>query len=169
MARLKRSGEVQVDTAATPEQVWSLLADIGRAGDWSHETTGGDWLDGATSAAPGARFKGRNRNGRLRWARTCEIVTAEPPGELSWRTVPTALYPDSTLWRYRIEPVAGGSRITQSFEVLKLSPLLERLFAMVIPAHQDRTAKLIEDLQHLGEVAASRAPQVGRPDAAPAP
>jgi hypothetical protein len=53
--------------------------------------------------------------------------------------------------------------------VLKLSPLLERLFAMVIPAHQDRTAKLIEDLQHLGEVAASRAPQVGRPDAAPAP
>ena len=154
MGTLPKSGMVEVTTAATPEQVWPLLADITRAGEWSHENKGGDWIDGATTAVPGARFQGRNKNGRMKWTRTSEVLVADEPRAISWRTIPTWKYPDSTRWTYEIEPTAEGSRITQRFEVLKINPIIDRIFYALIPAHRDRTAALEGDLRALGEVAA---------------
>lgn len=161
MGTLPKSGSVAVEVAATPEQVWALLADVTRAGEWSHETQGGEWLDGASAAAPGARFKGRNRNGRTRWSRVCEVLTAESPRTISWRTVPTRLYPDSTVWTYELTPTDQGCRITQRFEVLKLNPVFDRLFYAIIPAHRDRSAALAEDVRRIGEVAGRVAEPAG--------
>ena len=157
MGTLPRTGIAEVTASASPEQIWDLLADITRAGEWSHETRGGVWLDGATTATLGARFKGLNGQGRQRWTRVCEIVVADRPHQLSWRTVPSHLYPDSTQWTYEITPVDGGTRITQRFEVLKLHPIIDRIFYALIPAHRDRTAALRGDLEHLAEVAAGAA------------
>ena len=61
MGTLKRSGRVEAVTDATPEQVWAVVADVTRVGEWSHECKVGVWADGATSARPGARFRGSNR------------------------------------------------------------------------------------------------------------
>jgi uncharacterized protein YndB with AHSA1/START domain len=155
MGTLPRTGQTEVEAAATPEQVWALLADVTRTGEWSHETQGGEWLDGASGAAPGARFRGRNRNGRTRWSRVCEVLAADAPRAISWRTVPSRLYRDSTVWTYELTPTADGCRITQRFEVLRLGPVLDRLFYAAIPAHRDRTVALAEDIRHLGEVAAA--------------
>jgi hypothetical protein len=138
---------------ATPEQVWAVLADVTRTGEWSHETEGSEWLDGDTTAAAGARFRGRNRNGRQRWSRVCEMLTVGAPSVISWRTVPSRIYPDSTRWTYEITAVDGGCRITQTFEVLKLNPILDRLFYALIPAHRDRSAALADDVRNLGAVA----------------
>ena len=103
---------------------------------------------------PGARFRGRNRAGWARWSRTCEIVTADPPRQIVWRTVPTLLFPDSTQWRIRLEPTRDGrTLITQSFTVLRAPWLLDRLYARLIPAHQDRDARLAEDLARVGAAA----------------
>jgi hypothetical protein len=154
MGTLPRTGTVEVTASASPEQIWDLLADITRAGAWSHETRGGVWLDGATTATLGVRFKGLNGKGRQRWTRVCEIVVADHPHLLAWRTVPSRLYPDSTQWTYEITPVNGGTRITQRFEVLKLHPIIDRIFYLLIPAHRNRTAALRGDLQHLAEAAA---------------
>ena len=46
--------------------MWEVVRDVGRVGEWSHECTGIAWLGGATGAAPGARFRGRNRCSRSR-------------------------------------------------------------------------------------------------------
>ena len=74
-----RTGEVTVHIDAPPEQVWSLLADIERMGEWSPECYRVNWLGGATSPAqPGARFKGWNKSGLLRWSMPCEVKAAEP-------------------------------------------------------------------------------------------
>jgi uncharacterized protein YndB with AHSA1/START domain len=154
MGTLPRSGSVEVEVNATPEQVWTLLADVTRAGEWSHETQGGEWLNGHSGATPGARFRGRNRNGRTKWSRVCEVMAADVPQVISWRTVPTRLYPDSTVWTYELTPTERGCRITQRFEVLKLNPVLDRLYYAVIPGHRDRSAALADDLRRLGEVAA---------------
>jgi uncharacterized protein YndB with AHSA1/START domain len=158
MGTLPRTGQVEVEVSATPEQVWALLADVTRAGEWSHETQGGEWLDGASGAEPGARFRGRNRNGRTRWSRVCEVVTADAPRAISWRTVASRLYRDSTVWTYELAPTADGCRITQRFEVVRLGPVFDRLFYAAIPAHRDRTAALAEDVRRLGAVAADRQP-----------
>lgn len=155
MGRLPRTGSVEVVTGASPEEVWEVLTDVARAGEWSHETKGGEWLDGASGWAVGARFRGRNQQGRTRWRRVNEVLVADRPRELSWRTLPSRLYPDSTRWTYALDPVeGGGTRITQRFELLHINPLIDRLFYLCIPAHRDRTEALRGDLQRLGEVAA---------------
>jgi len=154
MGTLPKSGEVQVTAMATPDQVWALLADVTRAGEWSHENKGGEWFDGATSAAPGAHFRGLNKNGKMKWSRECEVLVADAPHVISWRTIPTWKFPDSTRWTYEIDPTADGCRITQRFEVLKINPIVDRIFYALIPAHRDRSAALEGDLRDLGEAAA---------------
>lgn len=161
MGTLPKHGSVEATTAATPDQVWDVLADVTRTGEWSHETVGAEWLDGATTATPGARFRGRNEKGRTRWSRTCEVVAAEPGRHLQFRTIPSRLYRDSTLWTFELEPVAGGTRITQRYEVLEINPVLERIFYVVMPAHRDRSAALRADVERLGD-AATRTLHPGR-------
>jgi uncharacterized protein YndB with AHSA1/START domain len=159
MGTLPRSGTVTVEVEASPEQVWALLADVTKTGEWGHESQPGAWLDGATEAVPGARFQGRNRRGRTRWSRVCEVLAADSPRVISWRTVPTRLYNDSTVWTYELSPTAGGCRITQRFEVLKLGAVMDRVFYAVIPAHRDRSAALEGDLRRLGAMAAGPLPE----------
>jgi uncharacterized protein YndB with AHSA1/START domain len=162
MGTLPKSGQVSVEVDATPEQVWTLLTDITRAGEWSHETQGGEWLDGADGPAVGACFRGRNQNGRTKWSRQCEVVAADAPRTISWRTVPTkVVYRDSTIWTYELEPTGTGCRITQRFEVVMLGPIVDRLFYAIIPAHRDRSAALADDVRRLGEHAAAVVSTVG--------
>ena len=154
MGTLPKTSSVTVEAAATPEQVWALLVDISRTGEWSHESRGGEWIDGATGPALGARFQGKNENGRNRWSRLCEVLEVDEPRRISWRTVPKGLYTDSTRWTYEIEPAGEGCRITQRYEVLKLNPVLDRVLYAIMPAHRDRSEALAGDLRRLGEAAA---------------
>jgi hypothetical protein len=134
-------------------KVLAVLSDVTRVGEWSHECRGAEWLDGATTAAPGVRFRGRNRAGVLvRWARVCVIRAVDPPHEFVWETVGPPLMRDSTLWRVRLHPVEGGTRIRQEFRILSMAAWADRVVAATIPAHRDRTAALAADLRRLGEV-----------------
>lgn len=131
-----------------------MLADVTRIGEWSHECQGAEWLDGAGEAAPGVRFRGRNRAGALvRWARVCVIRAVEAPRELVWETVGPPLMRDASLWRVRLDPVENGTRIRQDFRILSMAAWADRVIAAMIPAHRDRTAALAADLRLLGEVA----------------
>jgi hypothetical protein len=76
--RVQKHGRCDVQVDADVHAVWEIVRNVTRVGEWSHECVGAEWLDGATAAVPGARFRGRNRNGIFRWGRVCEIVTAEP-------------------------------------------------------------------------------------------
>jgi iron-sulfur cluster repair protein YtfE (RIC family) len=156
--RVQLDNCVTVTVGAGVEEVWDVVRDVTRVGEWSHECVGASWLEGSTSATPGARFRGRNRAGIFRWGRVCEIVSADPH-ELVWKTVPSFRYPDSSEWRISLEEVGQGTKITQRFGVLHAPKVLMVLYAMLIPAHRDRTASLIGDLERLGAVAlASRTP-----------
>lgn len=155
--RVQLTNRVEVTVDAEIDDVWRVVRDVTRVGEWSHECVGAEWLGGATSAVPGARFRGRNHAGLFRWGRVCEIVSADPY-ELVFVTVPTALYPDSSEWRLTLTRADRGTTITQQFRVVRAVPVLGRLYALMIPAHRDRTAALTEDLTRLGAVArASRA------------
>jgi hemerythrin-like domain-containing protein len=150
--RVQAENGVAVTVEADIDQVWEVVRDVTRVGQWSHECVGAAWVGASTSAMPGARFRGRNRAGVFRWGRVCEIVSAEPY-ELVWRTVPTPLYPDSSEWRITLAKIEGGTRISQNFRVLRAPKVLSVLYALMIPGHRDRTAALTDDLQRLGVVA----------------
>ena len=137
---------------ADPGAVWDVVRDPTRVGEWSHECVAATWLGGATHAEPGARFRGRNHQGLLRWGRVCEVLSADDH-ELVWRTVPTTLYPDSSIWRIRVEPADGGTRLVQTFEVVRGPKVLDPIYATIAPNHRDRDAALQQDLRRLGAVA----------------
>ena len=51
----------QIDIAAPADDVYELVADITNMGRWSPESYKTAWVDGATAAVPGAKFKGWNQ------------------------------------------------------------------------------------------------------------
>lgn len=158
MKRVQKSSSVSVVVDAPVEDVWRVVSDVRRTGEWSHECRSVQLLSGAEAPVPGVRFRGRNGARWLRWTRTCEIVASDAPHELVWRTVPSTLYPDSTEWRIRLAPEGARTRITQSFQVVRAPALLDPIYAMLIPSHQDRDARLADDLIRIGAVAAGRSP-----------
>jgi uncharacterized protein YndB with AHSA1/START domain len=156
MGTLIRHMTVDAVVDAPPAAVWEVVGDPRRTGDWSHECVDVELVD-ASDPAVGVRFRGRNRVGRKRWTRTCEIVGYEPGREIRWRTIPTARYPDSTIWSITVEADDnGGTRLVQRYDVVKLSALMDRLFYLVVPAHRDRHDALEADLRRIGAVARAR-------------
>lgn len=99
--------------AAAPEDVWALVSDLARMGEWSPETRTVEWLDGASAPAVGARFRGSNRNGSRAWSTVCTITTYDPPREIEWRVSSYGLR--VSRWSYRVEPDGeGGAVLTES-------------------------------------------------------
>ena len=115
------------------------------------------------AAAPGARFSGA-QPGRPHEVvpRQRDRVRRRPRTSSSWRTVPTRLFPTAPSGASGSSPTATGTRIVQTFEVLKLNPLMDRLIYLV-PAHRDRLPALTEDLRRLGQVAAASAARADVP------
>jgi uncharacterized protein YndB with AHSA1/START domain len=131
-----RRGQASVHIDATPERVWALVADLDRMGQWSPECYRVSWLDGACSpATEGARFKGDNRWGPVRWSMTCEVKSVDPDRELSWSTVQRGR--ELVRWTYRFTPEGRGTTVTESFEVHSLPPLA-RLFEDIVMVNRDR-------------------------------
>src|SRR5262245_11036555 len=105
--------EVHVSVDAPPEVVYAVVSDVTRMGEWSPETTKCVWLDGATGPAVGARFKGTNKRGVVSWSTKPTVVVAEPGREFAF-DVGT-----DTRWTYRFEPDGSGSKLSESFEMLR--------------------------------------------------
>jgi len=154
---IARTCRTEVIVDAPVEAVWRVVADVTRTGEWSHECRQVVWLQGATVAVPGVRFRGRNRSGWLRWSRVCEVVAVEAPRELVWRTVPTPLLPDSTEWRIALEPVDTRTRIVQRYQVTRCPGWYEWVVTRVNPTHSDRGGALTDDLRRIGAIAAGDA------------
>ena len=122
---MRRKCEASVLVAASPETIWVVVSDVTRVGQWSGECRGCTWLGDARAVVPGARFKGRNRRGGTGWTRLNEVVKADRARELVWRTVPSGPYPDSVEWHLSLAEQETGTRVTGSFEVVKMPHLME--------------------------------------------
>lgn len=115
-------GEVSVRIAAPPDEVFALVSDVTRIGEFSPETFEGQWLDGATGPAVGVRFRGhvkRNGRGPIYWT-TCTVVECEP-GRAFGFTVGVGGRPVNT-WRYRLRPDGDGTVVTEMFELADTLP-----------------------------------------------
>jgi hypothetical protein len=108
--------EVSTVVAAGPDEVYAVVADVLRMPDLSPEVVSCRWLDGATGPAVGARFEAVNAAGNGRTWKNRPVVTVADPGrEFAFtRTEPFA---GTIAWRYRFEPVEGGTRVVESYEV----------------------------------------------------
>jgi hypothetical protein len=109
-------GEAAVHIDAPPAEVYATVSDVTRMGEWSPETVHCEWLDGATGPTVGATFKGSNKRGVARWTTKPRVVAAEPGREFAF------VVDDTTRWSFRCEPDGAGTRLVESFEMLKDVP-----------------------------------------------
>jgi uncharacterized protein YndB with AHSA1/START domain len=121
--------EASVHIDAPPDRVWRLVTDVTRMGEWSPITYRCEWVDGATEAAVGARFKGYNKMPPARWWTLCEITELEPAKLFEFRTIDGTFNFGSrgremTRWRYTFEPDGIGTRVTESYDVSFIPALL---------------------------------------------
>lgn len=102
--------------AASPSAVWALVCDIGLPARFSSEFDGGEWLDGASWPALGARFTGWNHHPAIgRWQTTSTICEYEPEQVLGW-AVGDPGWP-AARWRFTLAAEAGGTRLTQWMQI----------------------------------------------------
>ena len=114
--------EVSIDIDAPPERVWSLITDVTQMGRWSPECWSCSWLDGAGAPEVGARFKGRNRRGFMRWSTVSTVVTADEPSHFAFDVDNSGMR-----WGYRLEPVGPATRVTEYRREMRPKPWWVRL------------------------------------------
>ena len=64
---------------------------------------------------------------------------------------------DNSEWCITLEPVDGGTRITQQFRIVNGPLVVDRLLYAFMHQHRDRSAALRGDLERLGALAARTA------------
>jgi len=138
-------GEARIHVSAPPEKLYDLVSDVTRMGEWSPETVKCEWLDGASGPAVGARFKGTNKRGFVRWSTKPEVLAADAGREFAFVTKGVG---PSTKWSYRFEPAAdGGSDVSESFELMDDLPVYIRLSDRYLMGIKDRKVDLEQGMQ----------------------
>lgn len=104
------SAQANVTINADPAEVYDLITDLPTLASLAEETSTMSWRKG-DKAAPGAVFKGTNRNGFRRWTTTCTVTDAEPGHvfafDVRYLGAPVAH------WRYDITTEGSGCRVTE--------------------------------------------------------
>lgn len=107
--------EVSTRIEAAPEAVWDLVTDIGRIGEFSIETVGAEWVEGATGPEAGAYFLGHNRVGELEWSRLCLVTEAERPRRFAYVVGDRFDGSRTGTWSYALEPDGTGTILRHRF------------------------------------------------------
>ena len=132
---------------ASPQRVYELVSDITRMGEWSPECYRCEWLDGVTFATVGARFRGHNRLGRARWSTEAVGTIADPAHEFAFTTLHENGR-EETRWTYRLDQIATGTKLTESYEFL-WCPIANRIAELPIPRDRQLRRGITETLKRI--------------------
>lgn len=114
---------------APPEAIFALLSDARR-----HHDIDGSGTVVAAKGDPeplqlGSTF-GMSMKMGLPYSMVSTVVEFEPNRRIAWQTrgpTPIGKYIAGRIWRYEIEPVDGGSRVRESWDISKESALTRPL------------------------------------------
>ena len=126
---------------ASPEAIYDVIADVTRTPERTPDIVRCEWLDGATGPAVGARFKAINKQGRgPNWSNKPVVTVADRGQEFSFtRTEPFA---GTILWRHRFVPEGDGTRVVESYEVVKPITAVGWFIIDTLYGMKDRRAEL---------------------------
>jgi hypothetical protein len=157
---------VEMFIAADANVLYRMVSDLPRIGEWSPECLGVDWEGGISAPTEGATFVGRNAVGpgrRIRYSRHGRVLVADAGREFAFITDEGGR--ESTAWTYRFQPEAGGTRVTESYQV-RWIPAWARIIDVPLNRHKELLANMRTTLARLKTAAESR---VGQPSAKGAP
>ena len=117
---------------SSPEALYDLVSDVTRTPEFSPAVVRCTWLDGATGPAVGARFEAVNTTEAGRTWKNRPVVTVADRGR-EFAFSRTEKFAGTLIWRYRFVPEEGGTRVVESYEVVRPVSrigwlVIERLF-----------------------------------------
>jgi len=124
--------EVSRSVAASPEQVYEMVSDLPRMGEWSPENTGGKWVKGATGPVAGAVFQGTNKLGKKKWKTVSKVTAADVGREFAFDV--TAAGMKVAGWGFTIAPTddpAGGATVTHWWDDHR-NPVIAKLTGLAL-------------------------------------
>ena len=101
-----------VIVARPAEDLYDMIADVTRMGEWSPVCKTCWWDEGAGPEV-GAWFTGRNETPERTWETRSQVVAAERGREFAF-----CVGGNRVRWGYAFTPEDGGTRITESWEFL---------------------------------------------------
>ncbi len=123
-----------------PEELYALVSDVTRMGEWSPVCTGCWWDDDTRGV--GAWFTGRNETPEKTWETRSQVAADEPGREFAF-----VVAGNRTRWGYAFEAVEGGTLMTESWEIL---PAGEEFFQERFGADADAEMQKRADAAHSG-------------------
>ena len=107
-----RTHSDSIVVARPPHEVYELVADVTRMGEYS-PICKECWWDEGDGPRVGAHFTGRNVLPERTWETRSEVVAADPGREFAW-----VVGPRIARWGYTFGPVDGGTEVVESWEFL---------------------------------------------------
>src|SRR6185312_11892144 len=108
---LKMSDSISV--AETPDELYALVSDVTRMGEWSPVCRACWWDEGA-GPWPGGWFTGRNETPERTWETRSVVEVAEPGREFAF-----LVNGGWVRWGYTFVPADVGTRVIESWRFLQ--------------------------------------------------
>lgn len=147
--------ESTIEIDAPPEQVYAIVSDVTRTGEWSPECYRCEWLEGWRGPEVGARFRGYNRYRWLKWSRLNEVIVADPGHEFTFRVLTDWMNKDSSIWRYQLKERDGRTVLTERTEVLAWPGTMVRFLTFLARRPIDMTDNISDSLVKIKRMAES--------------
>jgi hypothetical protein len=106
------SYEESIFVARPPDEVYDLVSDVTRMGEWSPICRACWWEDGAGPRV-GAWFRGRNESDDQVWETRSRVIAADRGREFAWEVGDRYVR-----WSYRFAAEGDGARVTESWQFL---------------------------------------------------
>jgi uncharacterized protein YndB with AHSA1/START domain len=110
------AAEVSLRIDAPRERVWDLITDVTRIGEFSLETIGAEWVEGATGPTVGACFIGTNQVGQLTFSRLCLVVEAERNRRFAYVVGDRFDGSRTGTWSFELEDDGDGTLVHHRFQ-----------------------------------------------------
>ncbi|MFI9612488.1 SRPBCC family protein [Streptomyces sp. NPDC052023] len=152
------SADIHVE--ATAEEIYDVVSDLRRSGEWSPECQGGEWISGEP-ATVGAVFRGENLRSedvvawaplvRGTWYTDARVVAAEPGRSFRWMMLSHAGADQESVWGFGIEPAGRGAVLTHHFRMGTATAGIHKIVADLdeterVKFVEEWTSKLAQDL-----------------------
>ncbi len=148
---------VSLDIDADADQLYAMVSDLPRIGEWSPECERVEWDGDVTAPVEGTEFVGFNAVGpgrRIRYKRHGTVLTAEAGKAFSFITDEGGK--PSTAWHYTFEPLGEGrTRVTEAYEV-RWIPIWARILDVPTNRHKELLEGMRTTLDRLKTIAEAK-------------
>ena len=138
---------------ASAERIFAILADPGRHAEIDGSGTVKGVKTPAQPLALGSKF-GMSMKLGVPYSMESTVIEFEPNRRIAWQTRPPGRIPGKLaggrIWRYELEPVDGGTRVRESWDISQ-----EVLKVLVKPARGKTIKAMADTLERIEKVLAA--------------